>query len=169
MNVLMLQLRLEFYFLQTDAAGKEHVHELAVGCSWGDKKSAGVSFSIRPRCRWDAGQEGLPSPAASWPGMPSRPCAPSYHVMPSWSQAWVWAGRDGAQCSCTWPCGPGAVPTASPGVMDSEHSPRRSCQGNWVRQLRLASTRNNKAIFSFIQLQVIKTHRRKIKTAEILT
>lgn len=32
-NILMLQLCLEFYFLQTNTAREEHVHELAIGRS----------------------------------------------------------------------------------------------------------------------------------------
>lgn len=32
-DVFMLQLGLEFHLLKTDAAGKQHVHELTVRCS----------------------------------------------------------------------------------------------------------------------------------------
>lgn len=47
-NILMLQLCLKFYFLQTNAAWKQHVHELAIGSSWKEKSKAWVSRTQEP-------------------------------------------------------------------------------------------------------------------------
>lgn len=47
-NILMFQLCLKFYFLQTNAAREEHVHELAIGRSW--KETRTVLEWVSPRC-----------------------------------------------------------------------------------------------------------------------
>lgn len=59
----MLQLCLKFYFLQTNAAWKQHVHELAVGCSWKETRK-GVSVRV-PHANEGCGVGGSMGPPAT--------------------------------------------------------------------------------------------------------
>lgn len=111
-NVLMFQLRLKFYFLQTNAARKEHVHELAVGCSWKETRKGPVwvrLYHVRLRV---AGQEGAGSPEPS----ALLPCVllSSLHPHLLIHQGRVLVGRDVPwRSSCHFPipnhCGTDAV------------------------------------------------------------
>ena len=59
----MLQLRLKFYFLQTNAAWEEHVHELAVGCSWKETRTDRLSLKV-PRVTERCWAGGSPTSSA---------------------------------------------------------------------------------------------------------
>ena len=87
-NVLMLQLRLKFYFLQTNAAWEEHVHELAVGRSWKETRTGQVWVWRRHVWLRGTGQEGAPCPQPSW-----------LHPHLLVQRGWVPDGRDVSGCS----------------------------------------------------------------------
>lgn len=169
-NVLMFQLRLKFYFLQTNATRKEHVHELAVGCSWKETRKGPVwvwLYHVRLRV---AGQEGAGSPEPS----ALLPCVllSSLHPHLLIHQGRVLVGRDVPWCSsCHFPipnhCDTNAVHqsiTRFHKQWTELHSstPRKSA----YEQLFLASIRKKRNIFflpsSCYWLQIIKIHKRKI-------
>ena len=72
-NILMLQLCLKFYFLQTNAAWKEHVHELAIGRSWKEMRTVLAWVLLSPE---------VPLRAARQEGAVSTQRPPG-HVCPS--------------------------------------------------------------------------------------
>lgn len=95
-NVFMLQLRLKFYLLQTNAAWEEHVHELAVGCSWKETRTGQVWVWRYHVWLSGAGQEGAPRP------QPSCVCSSPHCTHTSWStRAGCW--RAGVQLDAAPP------------------------------------------------------------------
>lgn len=90
-NILMLQLRLKFYFLQTNAAWKEHVHELAIGRSWKETRKV---------LEWALLSPEVPPRAASRKEVPPHrallaTCVPLLAPVPPHPIPQVWAWRKG--------------------------------------------------------------------------
>lgn len=121
-NVFMLQLRLKFYLLQTNAAWEEHVHELAVGCSWKETRTGQVWVWRYHVCLSGAGQEGAPRPQPSC-------CVLLSSLQPHLlaHQGWVLEGRGAAGCSSSTSSPLTTVvqtlfTTASPDSMNNEQN-----------------------------------------------
>ena len=90
-NVFMLQLRLKFYFLQTNAAWEEHVHELAVGCSWKETRTDRLSLKVprvTERC-WAGGSPTSSALLLCAPLLPA-PTPPGPPGLGAGGQGWVW-------------------------------------------------------------------------------
>lgn len=87
-NILMLQFCLKFYFLQTNAAWKEHVHELTIGRSW--KETRKVRAWVCPQVRRRTARQ---EAAVITPSPHGHVCPAPHNLLAHRG----WCGREGAE------------------------------------------------------------------------